>query len=489
MGFINRPSILIVGGGPVGLVTGIRILENLPSANVTICERHLKYKRVHNLRILPKNIQDIKSPYLDDIKKGLQSYSAVSTLVLENSLLKAFTSYQGANFVHRKITSLSGYLQSNPTKFDIIIGADGSHSIVQREVFDSKFSIQKDLKYLVELRYEFSAPDGSYSSTRALTPEEMDAVQVRVKDFLLFEHVSKPMEKQGKVVTSVSLWILVGRDIYVNMVGCNFAAPYYVIIDKHRFPDSLERAISIYLNQRCEIEQENHHVIKATCTRLGIYTSHKYSSLLNVSKSENPTSKPIIPYMPIVTLVGDSEGGVPFFRACNNGFIKSRWLVRAICDANNTNPSFLKRVEGRVWTLLAKFLNIQTAPSASHLETPLKVPHQPWCYSHSCFDRYSVSLYVFNRLQSLVARVKACFLTVMSFFLLLRRALLYCNHYFDMVPFLPQQNAYFLETEDLASSPAPTIPSTDPIGRRVIGKLFSNNPPFQHLKRKEFARS
>ncbi|CAF3154812.1 unnamed protein product [Rotaria sp. Silwood2] len=149
----QSPQIVVIGGGPVGLFTAIQIKILLPQVNLVIYEKHQQYKRNHVLRLnkmrtffgLPPSL--LLKNMIDNLP------SIVRTSVLESQLLELSKQLQ-IPIVYRNIENLNQFSDSR-----VIIGADGSRSIVRQLVFNNKMEYEKVLKYVIEIKYEVNGQD------------------------------------------------------------------------------------------------------------------------------------------------------------------------------------------------------------------------------------------------------------------------------------------------------------------------------------------
>ena len=128
-----RPDVLVVGGGPVGLWTALQLKARCPSMGVLLFERNLAYGRHHVLRLdmVPIRAGAAPAAAVQEFCRSLPS--AVSTSDLEASLRTA-AAQLGVCIEQRVVASVDGLLDAYPSAA-VLIGADGSRSVVRRQVF------------------------------------------------------------------------------------------------------------------------------------------------------------------------------------------------------------------------------------------------------------------------------------------------------------------------------------------------------------------
>jgi len=156
-------DIVIIGAGPVGLMTSIRLKELLPHTNITLIEKRPIYKRNTillldsvTLGLLPQEVKDqifqsgcyVFPPPKDNLSRCYRQpmeRASVQTYILEEALAK-YASKQKIKIIrpaqHKMLNisfDLEDYLVLVDNKkypFDILIGADGAASQVRKDVFD-----------------------------------------------------------------------------------------------------------------------------------------------------------------------------------------------------------------------------------------------------------------------------------------------------------------------------------------------------------------
>ena len=149
---------LIVGGGPVGLFTGIVSKLNNPGLNIKILEKRAEYVRDHNLLLQTSSFKEaLRYPaFYDFFKKEVLNNPAklprkfsISIQEIEKKL-KEFSQRQGIEFeiVPKGIQSeedLRPFLSENPEN-DFVVFADGAHSKGRDEIVGNLLCKKKSKK-------------------------------------------------------------------------------------------------------------------------------------------------------------------------------------------------------------------------------------------------------------------------------------------------------------------------------------------------------
>ncbi|CAF3370103.1 unnamed protein product [Rotaria sp. Silwood2] len=299
----QSPQIVVIGGGPVGLFTAIQIKILLPQVNLVIYEKHQQYERNHILRLnkmrtffgLPPSL--LLKNMIDNLP------SVVRTSVLESQLLELSKQLQ-IPIVHRNIENLNQFSDSR-----VIIGADGSHSIVLQLVFNNKMEYEKVLKYVIEIKYEVNGQG-----------QKLDFIKYQYRTqkqlkYLVDEHIGTQKENR----TPITLHLLIDKQIYEQMKSATFKQPYYLHSHQHLIPKDLLETITIWFNVKKDYanEQRIENSEKITCITLAVYQSSEFV-YYNEEKKQ------------YTCLVGDAAFGVPFFRSLNNGIMCSKKLSLCI---------------------------------------------------------------------------------------------------------------------------------------------------------------
>lgn len=290
-------------GGPVGLFTGIQIKILIPEINVVIYEKHEQYQRNHVLR-LNKRVTFfglLPSPLLTNMINNLPSI--VRTSVFETQLLELTKQLQ-IPIIYKIIDNLNEF-----SKSQIIIGADGSHSIVRQLIFNNQMKTEQILKYVLEIKYEV------YGQGEKLDYLRHEYRTQKILKYLTDEHIGTQKDHR----TPITLHLLIDQQMYEQMKSATFKNPYYLHTHQHLIPKDLLESITIWFNvkEKYANEKRIENSEKITCIALFYYESIDF---VHNDKEKHQ----------YICLVGDAAFGVPFFRSLNNGLICSQKLASSI---------------------------------------------------------------------------------------------------------------------------------------------------------------
>lgn len=299
----QKPDVLFVGAGPVGLMTAIQLKLFNPGCSILMLEKYEVYQRRHPLQLDDGSFIDTHpDPAFQELLRGLPG--SIRTNELEEVLLK-FARDLGIVIEHTHVKDCAALPKQYPSA-KMIIGSDGSHSEVHRQVFGHEYQMNRTMQYIAEVKYEV---EGRTRYLNKLT--EVGPVTTYAKHFVA-EYVGR--EKEGK--TPVSIRIFTDEDTYEAMKAATFKSPYK-LSDKDKIEEKLGQSIHAWLTARADIAGEKRIADseRITVTNLPIYASKEF-----VKEQHGVTW----------FLVGDAAFGVPYFRSLNNGILCSSQLANVL---------------------------------------------------------------------------------------------------------------------------------------------------------------
>ena len=181
-------DVVIVGGGPIGLANAWGIKKLNPSLKVVVLEKYEQYQRKHTLvmqhqqldklmkatgteqnailcALLARLKKDahIRTNELESIFKQLAIDCGVEIIIEEvvDKSVKIVVDElldNGETVIQKvqKISNNQQLLRCNPK---LIIGADGTHSVVSRTFFPEGNQIKHEFDYVLQLRYEIKGEE------------------------------------------------------------------------------------------------------------------------------------------------------------------------------------------------------------------------------------------------------------------------------------------------------------------------------------------
>lgn len=309
-------DVVFVGGGPVALWTAAQVALRNPRLKVIVLEKYAEYQRIHQLFLEARSLAtDCRSPELQTFQETFKNQRSVSTQVLESSL--AEMAQKAGVVIQRQIEI------TNPeedlacfSNAQVIVGADGAHSIVREHVVDASaeecFESRQDLHYIADL---------SYKEVREPVGFMKKVVMNSAVGNGIYEIHSKRTER-------TTLRTFISADVYRKMKDATRKTPKSLYSDE--LDDKVRKEFLAFLNAKYE-GQARHCVdlstATVTTTTLGTYISKQM-----VRRIDKRTW----------CLVGDAAFGVPFFRSLNNGLLCGTELSKAIASSFNPHEPISK---------------------------------------------------------------------------------------------------------------------------------------------------
>ncbi len=315
---LSPPNIVFIGAGPVGLWTAIQTKLRNPALKIVMYEKYEEYQRLHTLQLNKHSYEGIPDdPRLQSIVDSFSSH--VKTSEIEEKF-KAYAEDLGIEFCYEAVENCEEFAQKFPDD-TVIVGSDGSHSIVHKEIFNSELQYEEDMQYVAELKYFVKGP------TSKLNPILEGIPVMTHSKFTVQETVGK--EKDG--MTPVTLRFFVDEQTFNHMrgedgKGATFKKPFrYNDLNQTYFPRDLAKSMKAWLSwrrkikheRRIEFEVDNINGEKITAINLAVYASKEF-----VKEAHGKTW----------AKVGDALAGFPYYRALNAGLLCGTQLALALSE-------------------------------------------------------------------------------------------------------------------------------------------------------------
>ena len=285
-------DVVIVGSGPVGLFMAIQIKLLQPKFQVLMYEKYSTYQRHHSVYLSKSSIgTSIDNTQLQSLLNGLSGN--VTTSFLESEL-KSFALTIGISILYEHITSTDILFQRHPF-MKYLIGADGSHSVVHRDVFHGEYQIKRVFRSIVEIKYHCRGKTTKYNLAAKLDSQH-----------LTMQFIGKYDEKNNS--TPVALRFFVSDEEAKQLSEATFKNPW--TIDNDGIPATLKASILTSMNNRKDVVLDTARLV---LVNLPTYASAKFYTIKNGVR---------------VYLVGDAAVGIPYYRSLNNGFLCANFLVQ-----------------------------------------------------------------------------------------------------------------------------------------------------------------
>ncbi|BCA94845.1 hypothetical protein TUM19329_12060 [Legionella antarctica] len=209
-----------------------------------------------------------------------------------------------------------------------IIGADGAHSIVRRQLFDDEKIVDENLQYIVEIKYK---AQGAASRLPAAT---YGPALGQVQHFIS-ENVGK--EKEGS--TPVSLFVFVDEETYKEIR----TIPNAKLTDLDPTTKKMKQLLNsirpwISLRKIALDEVMISDSEKINGVALSVYQSASFAKEIKDKR---------------VYLVGDAAAAVPYYRALNAGLVAAAVTAREIATKGSPDLEMLNKTLSVIWVRMS----------------------------------------------------------------------------------------------------------------------------------------
>jgi flavin-dependent dehydrogenase len=301
-----RPDVLIVGAGPVGLFTAIEAKLHNPDLEIKVLERNEEYSRHHILRLEQESLVNSLAYRQYPAVRVLNGF--VPTSDIESTFLDIAQNLGIVIERGIKVADCNALLKQYPSAHTLI-GADGAHSVIRKQIFKDEKKIDTNLQYIVELKYKAKnktsrLPVATYGPALGQVP------------YLLTENVGK--EKNGE--TPISLFIFVDEPTY-NEIREQKGVRLSNLKPSSTRMTKLLNTIRPWLSLRKEALDEEMILgsEQINGVALNIFQSASFA------KKQDGRN---------VYLVGDAAAGVPYFRALNAGLLAAAITAKTIANSD-----------------------------------------------------------------------------------------------------------------------------------------------------------
>lgn len=310
-------TVVIVGGGPIGLANAIGIKMLNPELDVVVLEKYEEYQRKHTLilkhdklKLLMDAMGASSDPTFMALHKRLQKDPHIRTNELEDTF-KQFAKAKGVQIEIGEVKAES--IQEQLHKYGkpiMIIGADGTHSVVSNTLFPEGNQVKYEFDFVLQMRYDIIGNEQAGSAKTAQFYQNLARLGVIANEYV-------GHHKDGK--TPVTMQMMISKAEFDALkdiaTSKNPLTPYTPggVMPANPLPERLNNFLTRYLKQRLEI-----------CKKADV--SCKVDSTgIRVSVNEAPAThaKQVYRFLDVdvpVVLMGDASLGLSYFKGLNAGF-------------------------------------------------------------------------------------------------------------------------------------------------------------------------
>jgi len=294
----------------VGLWTAIQIKLFCPTIKILVLEKHQHYQRAHIVMLEPKSLVGSvqHDPEFNKLKQYIISNKKIRTNDLEEKLV-TLARKLGIQFLFRNVEDAKTLPAEYPN-VKVFIGADGSHSVVRRQIFGERLAFSETQQYIVEAKYEALGTTRTFDLLTEAYPmmKAMDCI------------VSENMGKQRKdTSTPVTARFFISEHEYRDTKHATFKTPIIFPRDMTKISASVSYKVALWLAAKEKYAKEKiiKDSVKITSTKLNSYASQYFAG-----KVGDQTW----------CLVGDAASGFPYFRSLNVGLVAGTRLAHNVAS-------------------------------------------------------------------------------------------------------------------------------------------------------------
>lgn len=239
-------DVVFVGAGPIGLAMALALKNADPSLKVVMAERFEEYQRKHNLILNPEQLQAYmiqtgmqNEPTLANLLTTLKKNPRIRTNKLEK-IFKKLAIDKGVEIVQHKVTPDDlKVLPERTNGPSLIVGADGTHSVVSENLFPEGNQVKHDFDYVLQLRYDVS----SEKKPKPLKPVKF--FQNMAKNGMIADEYVGQTENK---VTPVTMQMMISKQEFEALKQYTSKAP--LVFDREtvsKLPQRLSKFVNEYL--------------------------------------------------------------------------------------------------------------------------------------------------------------------------------------------------------------------------------------------------
>ncbi|ARG98679.1 hypothetical protein [Legionella micdadei] len=341
---VQEADVVIVGGGPIGYAQALGFKKLNPHLQVVILEKYPVFKRKHTLVLQPKQLESYmkatdltKEPRLARLLKQLRKRPHVRTNVLQETLKDIATEY-GVKTVIEEVKPESVEQQVFRYKPKLIVGADGTHSVVNQNLFPRHNQTKHEVDYAMQLRYEING-DAEDGWERTIEFYQKLARQGLVAT----EQIGHRDPKTNK--TPVTVQLIISKEDFDLLDGIATAAnPIELFGSKKNaglLPERLKKCITGYIAERIKLLDQgsgqsiDKDSIKISVNELPALRAQDTHTLYNETD---------------VSINGDAALGLSYFKGLNAGLealAKYFGTLKPAIQQGLTDKPLLRRLLGK----------------------------------------------------------------------------------------------------------------------------------------------
>ncbi len=322
----DKADVLIIGGGPIGLLQAWAIKTLNPSLKVVVLEKYEEFQRKHTLVMQYEQLEAVMhatdsmdDPVLVDLLQQLRKHPNIRTNVLQETF-KDMARALGVEIKIQEVTAETIDDQIQKYNPELLIGADGTHSVVNQELFPANNRINYEIDYAMQLRLEIVG-----DAEKNLEQTVQFYQRLAHHGLIATEQVGRLDSDTGK--TPVTVQIIIPKEDYdllnnleLKPNARNPIKPFSGL-ERREIPLHLLAFIDSYIYERLKVSGNK---IAADSIRVSVneLPASKVLKTNTLYKNED--------FECFVSLNGDSALGLSYFKGLNAGLEASAQFLQLI---------------------------------------------------------------------------------------------------------------------------------------------------------------
>lgn len=317
-------TIVIVGGGPIGLIQAIGLKKLNSSHKVIVLEKNQTYQRSHNLIMQPASLEAVMKATktekeLSQLLSQLRKDPHIRTNELEATFEKIAIN-SGVVYKKEEIKEENIREQLKQYKPDFIIGADGTRSVVNRTLFPKGNHVKVEFDYVLQCRYEVKGTEKAQHISNTPFIENMSRHGVVANEYV---------GKYDKTTqsTPITMQMMISKDTFTRLKTASSKNPIHLQKSKEEekeknklelkysdIPPSDRGFLTTYLKSRINV-RDNSDLEKITISvneAPATYAKQPATLVEGISDEKIPA-----------VLHGDAGLGLSYFKGLNAGLLSS----------------------------------------------------------------------------------------------------------------------------------------------------------------------
>jgi 2-polyprenyl-6-methoxyphenol hydroxylase-like FAD-dependent oxidoreductase len=336
---LDSQTVVIVGGGPIGLAHAWGLKKLNPKLKVIVLEKYKEYQRSHTLIMqheplegLMRATKSLNDPALSKLLTRLIRDSHIRTNELEDEF-KKLALENGVEIKIEEVQESTIQTQLAELKPSLIIGADGTHSVVNRCLFPADNQVKVSFDYVLQLRFEI---DGDCKAKSTNTIEFYQAMARY--GMIANEYTGRYDEEKKK--TPVTMQMMIPREAYLKLKAATSKSPIMPFVSDNKIeieekkldPDLVGGETISYETMPTAIRAFIDKYLKRKRISSFEDKQHLDPRSIRISVNEAPATyakQPTYNHHGIPTvLVGDAGLGLSYFKGLNAGIESTaKWFT------------------------------------------------------------------------------------------------------------------------------------------------------------------